>query len=238
VNVQKQIRELLQVRHAPRASSWDRTADILDWEAVGYRGVFSATLFLSVLGHRRWLEQDTLAFPNECCRCGQPATAQLDFRPFLGLPLIRVQSRRAHVRRIPHCQQHAGPQPLAFASVSVEPERYAHALVVGMHRPFLERCLALNRQDGEPPAPWVAFPASRPFGGFNQGTNEHWMRHSWLPFWSDLSPEARQDYLTHNEAPQPWREWIEEFAAHVSNSATSAAPQAVEALVARSTTKK
>jgi hypothetical protein len=207
----------------------DRTADIWDWEAVGFRGVFSATLFLSVDGHRRWLEQETLPFPDECCRCGQPATALLDFRPFLGLPLIRVQSRRAHVRRIPHCQRHAGSQPLAFASVSVEPKRYAYALLVGMHRPFLERCLVLNRQDGEPPAPWVAFPSSRPFGGFNQGTNEYWMRHSWLPFWSNLSADARQDYLTRNGAPHPWHEWIDAFAARVPHPATGAAQQAVEA---------
>lgn len=213
MNVQKQIREVLRVPRGPRAGSWDRTADIWDWEAVGFRGVFSATLFLTLDGHRRWTAEATLPFPTECCRCLQPATALLDFRPFLGLPLIRVQSDRVHVRGIPHCARHTGPQPLAFASVTEEPGRYAYALVVATHRPFLEACLTRNRGDGEPPAPWLAFPSSTPFGGFNQGTNEYWMRGSWGPFWASLSPEDRLEYLNRNSAPPQWREWNEMVAA-------------------------
>jgi hypothetical protein len=227
VNVQKQIRELLGVRLGPRSGSWDRTTDIWDWEAFGFRGVFSTTLFLTVEGHRRWTDEHTLPFPDECCRCGHPATTLLDFRPFVSLPLIRVQSRRVHVRGIPHCTQHARPQPLAFASVSDEPGRYAYALVIGTYRPFLEACLTRNRQEGEPPAPWVAFPSSRPFGGFNQGTNEYWMRGSWGPFWASLSLEARLDYLNRNGAPPQWREWNEMVAARSASSFTSAAQQAV-----------
>jgi len=184
-------------------------ADVLDWQAFGFPGVFSTTLFLSIQGHRRWLEQGTLPFPNECCRCGRPAAALLDFRPFLEVPLVRFQSRRVHLRGIPHCLEHSGSQPLAFASVTEQPGRYAYAQVVAMHRPFLEQCLIQNRRDGDPPAPWVAFPRSLPFGGFNQGTNEYWMGHSWLPFWSNLSPEARQRYLVANRAPAEWRQWDE-----------------------------
>jgi hypothetical protein len=207
MNVQKQIRELFGIRPGLRAGSWDRFAETWDWQALGFPGVFSTTLFLSVNGHARWSQSNTLLFPTKCCRCDQNATELRDFRPFVNLPLVRLQSPTVHLRGIPHCSNHAGPQPLAFAIVSEQPGRYAQALLVGMYRPFIQDCLALNRRDGEPPPPWVAFPKSHPFGGFNQGTNEYWMRDAWGPFWSALSAEEREDYLTRHDAPPAWRDW-------------------------------
>jgi len=211
VDVQKQIRELFGLRPVARATSWDQRAEILDWKAVGFPGVYSTNLFLSVEGQRRFVEHDILPFPDACCRCGEPASAVLNFRPFLAIPFLRLQSTRVHVRGIPHCSRHANGLPQAFARVRVEPKRYAYALLVGMHLPFLEQSLIFNRQDGDPPPPWVAFPMARPFGGFNQGTNEVWMIRCWLPFWSSLSAQQRKDYLARHDAPTGWREWDNEF---------------------------
>ena len=211
MDVQKQIRELFGLRPAARAKSWDLHAETLDWEAAGFPGVYSTTLFLSVGGHRRFMERRSLPFPELCCRCGQPASVFLDFRPFLAIPLVRVQSARVHLRGIPHCARHASGQPLAFARLHVERDRYAYALLVAMHRPFVERCIALNQQDGDPPPPWTAFPNSRPFGGFNQGTNQVWFTRCWIPFWSSLSIQAQSAFLAANDAPPPWREWSDEF---------------------------
>ena len=213
MNVQKQMLELLGVRRGRRSGAWDQHAEILDFGAVGFPGVFATTLFLSVTGRARWLAYRSLPFPDQCCRCGEPATSRLDFRHFVDVPLIRWQSRHVHLRGIPHCSRHATAQPLAFANVTHQPGRYVSAFLVGMHRPFLEQCRIANRRDGEPPAPWVAFPQARPFGGFNQGTNEYWMRQSWGPFWMSLSAEAREHYLNRHEAPEQWREWAAEVRA-------------------------
>ena len=211
MDIQKQIREVFGLRASARAGAWDQHAEILDWRAVGFPGVYSTSLFLSVAGQRRFVEQTILPFPNDCCRCGRPACTHVEFRPFLPIPLVRLRSTRVHLRGIPHCADHGGELPQAFAGVHVEPERYAYALLVGMHRPFLEESLALNRRDGEPPPPWVAFPRSRPFGGFNEGTNETWMHRCWVPFWSGLSLDERNAFLARHGAPSSWREWSDAF---------------------------
>lgn len=66
-----------------------------------------------------------------------------------------------------------------------------------------------------PPPPWLVFPELGPFLTYNQGAPEYWYHGIWQPFWSSLSPEARDIYIDeHAEAAlaymgaEEWEDWI------------------------------
>ena len=57
--------------------------------------------------------------------------------------------------------------------------------------------------------PWIAFPASNPIHGWNQGYEEAWKLNVWLPFWRRLSVEERNAYLDKWHPPsEDWRETL------------------------------
>jgi len=57
----------------------------------------------------------------------------------------------------------------------------------------------------EPP-PWIQYPQSDPvWGGWRQGVSETWLHDVWLPFWRNITPEARAAFLDRN--PPPTDEW-------------------------------
>jgi hypothetical protein len=54
--------------------------------------------------------------------------------------------------------------------------------------------------------PWIQYPHSDPtWGGWRQGDSEAWLLDVWLPFWRQLGPQDRQDYL--KQWPAPSEEW-------------------------------
>lgn len=207
MHIDTQISSLFDLKRGPRnPDGWDRFATIWDWGPLGFPGVYSAIFFLTVRGRRRYLDRRALAFPQECCRCSAPADVTVDFHPFLRVPFLRIQSSDVHLREIPHCREHSRHHPFAFGRVLNEDQPFVSVQLFALHRPFLEHCIALNRQDGELPAPWVAFPRANPYTGFKQGINESWMRDAWTPFWSSLSSKERDEYLARYKASPEWRE--------------------------------
>ena len=55
--------------------------------------------------------------------------------------------------------------------------------------------------------PWIAFPASLAWVGWNQGRPEAWKLNVWLPFWQKLSKEEKDAYLQRWQPPsEDWRE--------------------------------
>jgi hypothetical protein len=57
--------------------------------------------------------------------------------------------------------------------------------------------------------PWIAFPASNPIHGWNQGYEEAWKLDVWSPFWRRLSVEEKNAYLDKWRPPnEDWRETL------------------------------
>lgn len=63
-----------------------------------------------------------------------------------------------------------------------------------------------NNEEIEPP--WVAFPASSPIYGWNQGLNEEWKINVWMPFWRNLNKDEKDEYLTRWQISEEWRETL------------------------------
>ena len=84
---------------------------------------------------------------------------------------------------------------------------------------LVQQLEALERGDEIEP-PWVVYPESEPWwGGWRQGNSEGWLVLAWLPFWDKLSDEDRLQYLEKWNAPDEWREYLQqEFNADESSS--------------------
>jgi hypothetical protein len=215
MHVETQIKAIFGVARQARGSSFYHWDPIWDWGALGYPGVFSAFFFLTRRGQQRWHHARTVLFPETCCACDAPAIRRLDFTPYLRVPFVRLRSNAPVARGLPHCAEHGGLDPAAFVQPCDEGESFAAIRVFGRHRGFLERCLELNRRDGELLPPWVTFPKTSPSRGWNQGTNEYWMMLAWGPYWRGLKPVEKQRYLEHWQAPRAWRQRLLEGPADV-----------------------
>ena len=59
--------------------------------------------------------------------------------------------------------------------------------------------------------PWVVFPEIEPqelSRYLKQGVTEAWFDQQWRPFWLELTPEEKREYLEHWKATEAWREAI------------------------------
>lgn len=67
---------------------------------------------------------------------------------------------------------------------------------------------SLNRGEEIVP-PWIAYPESDPWwGGWRQGNSEGWLVLVWLPFWHNITDEARVNYIEKWNASADWREYL------------------------------
>lgn len=53
--------------------------------------------------------------------------------------------------------------------------------------------------------PWIAFPDTLPGDIFWRQEGESWALHVWLPFWSQLTEDERENFLNKHNAPEKWR---------------------------------
>lgn len=55
--------------------------------------------------------------------------------------------------------------------------------------------------------PWLKYPKFSPSDIFWRQTGESWALYVWLPFWTSLSSEQREQLLIRYEAPKEWKEF-------------------------------
>jgi hypothetical protein len=73
----------------------------------------------------------------------------------------------------------------------------------------------LARQEFGPPPPWIAWCHYGPFVRYNEGAEQHWDLYIWRPFWTRLTPEARDVYIEKRStaalaymSDEEWDDWV------------------------------
>jgi len=50
--------------------------------------------------------------------------------------------------------------------------------------------------------PWIKYPRFPPYDGFWRQSGELWLVYVWEPFWNELTPIEKEDYLKRWDVPE------------------------------------
>jgi hypothetical protein len=132
-----------------------------------------------------------------CCQCDAMATHR------------RGVEDHKNLGTVPTCAVHSQGTLRLVASLQTWNTHCAQLTVLAESATFLEEIVDLLHRTNIVRPPWVTFPATNPFIGWNTAIEGSWIREVWAPYWRSLSIEQRAEAISTSPPPETWRGWQE-----------------------------
>lgn len=139
----------------------------------------------------------------QTCFCGRPAVSTSVIRESSPTSAKWRFWRSRAWMNIGFCEAHRN-ESLEFSLYKTAGGWGVSCLIVAISASLVEHALRLGTSGDQFP-PWVVFPGSEPYLTWNQGSQYHWRKDAWIPFWMSLESADQEAYMTRWAAPPDWR---------------------------------
>lgn len=132
-----------------------------------------------------------------CCQCEAIATHWRDI------------DNNKQLGSVPVCAAHSESPLRLVATLKIWNSLCSQLTVLAESPTFLRELVERLRATNMIRPPWITFPETNPFTGWNTAIEGSWVREVWAPYWRSLSLAQRAEAISTSPPPETWQGWEE-----------------------------